>query len=152
MAKFIFKLQKLLTIKEKIEKRAFLEFGAAMSVWEKKKKEKNRLQTSLEKCVEAFRENARAGAKPLEAIMYNGYIDALGANITEKEAEIADAEKQVKLKRLVLAEAAKERRVLENLRDRRREAYLATEQLAERRAIDEHVSYRFGAFNEYSGD
>jgi flagellar FliJ protein len=139
----VFKLQNMLSLKEKFEKRAKLEFGAAMAELEREKRQCERLSVLRENSVQTFRDKARSGVKPDEAIRYNMYLAFIKTKIDEQNVKIARAEAKAEKKRRALIEASKERKSLEKLREKAYALYTLEERKAEQRIIDEQISYRF---------
>ena len=82
----------------------------------------------------------------------NRYSLHIKEKIHEKENHIDDAEKRVVQKRDELLCAMKERKILENLRELKREHYLTEAKKTEQLLVDEMVSYKYGELRRRDGE
>ena len=125
MAKFRYSLQNILNIKEKMETQAKQEFGMA--------------QTALNVEIEHLeRLKARAIEENKEALLK---MDSL---VAAQCIRVDKAKENVEAARERMAEAMKERKMHETLREKAFEAFLQEENHAESKAIDELTSYTYG--------
>jgi flagellar FliJ protein len=143
MARFDFRLQPYLGIKEQIEDQKEIEYGQAMRKLEEEREKKRRLEQRREMQIVGFREALQTAINPADLRRYNNTIELLKRRITEQEKRIAAAETFAEKKRLELVEAMKERKTLETVKDNAFEEYTRTEMLSEQKQIDELVSYKY---------
>ena len=142
MAKFIFRLQSVLNIKEKVEDLKRNEFGKAVSELALAKMEKERLELEKENCLEDFRSSIDTGIEPYAISRYNIYIEKLKKMIIRQQQVVVRAEAFVEEKRIELVEAMRDRKTLETLKENDFEEFLDEEKKAEQKIVDEIVSYR----------
>ena len=148
MAKFVFRLQSYLGVKEQLEEQKKNEYGEALRRVEVEKQKKRKLEQELSENVDSFKsalESAKAPIDPREIRRYNNRIELLKVWIIEQEERIKKAERFAEEKRLELVEAMKERKALETVKDRNYEEYLEEEKRAEQTVVDGIVSYQYAS-------
>ena len=143
MAKFIFNLQGLLNIKEKLEEQSKTEYGKALTRLEQEKSILLNLKNKKQENILSFRESINKGVKPNYIDNINKYISFIDKKIEEQMENINKAKEIVEEKRLALLEAMKERKVLETLKEKEKENYFKEELKNEQKIIDEIVSYKY---------
>lgn len=143
MAKFIFNMQGLLNIKEKLEEQTKTEYGKALAKLEQEKSILLNLKNKKQENILSFRESINKGVKPNYIDNINKYISFIDKKIEEQMQNINKAKEIVEEKRLALLEAMKERKVLETLKEKEKENYFKEEFKNEQKIIDEIVSYKY---------
>ncbi|MDR1539913.1 MAG: flagellar export protein FliJ [Clostridiales bacterium] len=146
MAKFNFRLQGYLNVKEKLEGQRKMEYGQMLQALEKEKANLFMLESEKAQCLGLFKLTISSGKKgldPEEMKRYNSYLSRIAAMINRQSAKVAEAESSAEKKRLELLEAMKERKMLDTLKDKARAVYNRQELLDEQKAADEIVSSRF---------
>ena len=143
MAKFRFRLQGLLDIKQKIEDQKRQEYGLAVAAAEREKQKKQELLDKKEEKIIEFRRRIEKIIDSQSHESYNNYIEFLKEEVLRQEKVILEAEKIVEKKRLELVDSMKERKTLEKLSERQYDEFLIEQKLAQQRVVDEIVSYRF---------
>ncbi len=143
MAKFIFNMQGLLNIKEKLEEQSKTEYGKALTRLEQEKSILLNLKNKKQENILSFRESINKGVKPNYIDNINKYISFIDKKIEEQMENINKAKEIVEEKRLALLEAMKERKVLETLKEKEKENYFKEELKNEQKIIDEIVSYKY---------
>lgn len=144
MAKFTYKMQGILNVKEKLETQAKNEFAIAAA----------ELRTQEERLCELVdREN---GYEEELAALYTNNLDLpkiietqdaielIKYQIRMQKLRVKSAEKNLEEKRVQLQEAMQERKTHDKLKEKEFEQFLKDEAAAENKEIDEIVSYRFG--------
>jgi len=142
MAKFKFRLQGLLNVKEKIEDRKRQEYGLAVAQVEREKQKKQDILDKKEAMIVEFRQCIDKIIKAGSHDSYNNFIEFLKEEVTRQEKVILEAQKKVEMKRQELVDAMRERKTLEKLSERQYEEFLLGQKLAEQKIVDEIVSYR----------
>lgn len=148
MAKFVYKLQNILEIKNKMEnqaKSAYAEAGAKLTREQNKLEQMIILKKQLE---DQYRELATGTLSPLELMEARRAIDYERELIKGQIVEIKVAEKNLEMARIRLNEAVKDRKTHEKLREKSFENFLMELSTEEKKEIDEVVSYRFSAEKE----
>ena len=143
MAKFQFRLQQYLGIKEQIEDQKELEYGKALQKVEEEKAIHRDLCARRDGQIEDLREALLRPIDPLEVRRYNNIIDRIKRQIIIQLERIATAEAFAEQKRLELVQAMKERKALEVVKDNQREEFLLEQNLAEQKQVDELVSFKY---------
>ena len=143
MAKFKYKLQSVLEIKEKLESQEKIAFGLASA---KLLEEQEILQKLMIQ---------KAGYDKQAKKLLEGTIDLLAVNACRKAVEtmktrirgqmmnVHKAEKQLELVRHRLNEVMIERKTYEKLRERKFEEFKAELAYEEKKEVDELVSYTY---------
>lgn len=143
MAKFIFSMSSILSLKSRIEEQKRQELGEAITKLEDEKaifEEFNKQkQISLVKLKHDM--NDKINAVNFKNI--NNYIEFIKKKISIQMDVIIEAEKHVEKKRLELLEATKEKKMFEKIKEKKYEEYIAEEKKQEQKVIDEIVSYKY---------
>ena len=144
MARFRYSLQNILNIKEKMETQAKQEFGTAQAALNVETEHLERLKERRREYEEQSA-GLLKGKLDLRAIEENKEallkMDSIVATRVEKAKENVEAARER------MAEAMKERKMHETLREKAFEAFLQEENHAESKAIDELTSYTYGQKN-----
>ena len=148
MAKFVFKLESILSIKYKLEDQAKTEYGlelARLRLEEEKllklEEKKEGYQIKLKDAVQNYLDvnHIRELQSSVEYVKYNMSIQRLVIKAQEQRVEEA---------RRKLDEAMKERKTFEKLKEKAFEQFKIELEAQERKEIDELVSFRFGSAKE----
>jgi flagellar FliJ protein len=145
MAKFVFNLASILSIKEKMEDLKKNEMARAIMELEAEKAKLLMLEQTRALCIQSFRDSINTGVKPDDIRRHNVYLDKLKVLIAEQKEAIIRAEAKVEEKRLELVEAMRERKSLDRLKENEYEEYLVEDKKIEQKSIDEVVSYKTAA-------
>ena len=141
MAKFSFRLQPLLSVKSQQEDNQKNELGKAMMKLEIEKAALHALEGEEERLVREFNEKSRKTTVE-KLIEFNGYLSLLNSKIKRQKENVNCAARNVDKVREELIRIVKERKILDNLKDRKHEQFLFEEQKAEQKQNDEIVSYK----------
>lgn len=148
MAKFVFKLESILSIKYKLEDQAKTEYGlelARLRMEEEKlarlEEKKRGYQLQLREAVQNYLDvnQIRELQSSVEYVKYNMSLQRLVIKAQEQRVEEA---------RRKLDEAMKERKTFEKLKEKAFEQFKIELEAQERKEIDELVSFRFGSAKE----
>lgn len=145
MAKFKYRMQNVLGIKEKFESQAKTEFAAANAVVEEEKEKLlilgKRKNGYLEKAKELF---SRVPLNVREITENEAAILKMDDLIAEQEENVKRAEHFLEQQRVKLTVAMQERKTHEILRERAFEEFWQEEKAAESKEIDQLTSYTYG--------
>lgn len=144
MAKFIYRMQGILNVKEKMEDQAKNDFSIANA---ELLEEENKLKTLWLRLEGYENELKRLYSDTLDVKLINENLDAvenMKYQIRIQKLRVNTAQRNVEEKRVKLQEAMQERKTHEKLRENEFEQFLKDEAAAESKEIDELVSYRFG--------
>ncbi len=151
MARFIYRMQNILDLKEKLETQARNDYAVAQAELNEEEEKLLLLRKRLE-AYENELEELYSGAinviriqETLQAVEYMKY------QIELQKLNIKKAEQHLEEERQKLTEAIKERKTQDKLKENAFEVFLEEEKALEGKEIDELVSYRFGAGKEGNG-
>lgn len=141
MAKFNFRLQPLLNVKSHQEDNMKNELGKAIGKLEKEKAILSGLECKEEKLIREFNEKSKKSTVE-KLIKFNEYLSFLNSEIKQQKENVNCAARIVDKVREKLIEIVRERKILDNLRDRKHEQFLFEQQKEEQRLNDEIVSFK----------
>jgi len=143
MAGFKFALEKVLLYKEQLEKEAKSKL-ANLNAQKERLKERF---ASLKK--DEFFQEQKLSQTPInemgERWLIENYLKALRQDIQQTQKNMAMLDTQIEQARIELAQKAKDKKVMEKLKEKHLERYKKEEQLKEQRNLDEIASIRFKA-------
>lgn len=143
MAKFVFRFQSMLNVKEKLQEQKEAEFGKAIQSLEYEKKKYDEIDLNRQNSILALKERINTKISPKEVSEYNSYINKLKNDLSMQKKVIVKAENLVELKRLELQNAIMETKKYEKLKEKDYELYMEEQKIKENQALDEVVTYRY---------
>ncbi len=145
MAKFFYKMQNILDIKEKLETQARNEYAVANSVLAEEEEKLNRLELRRQQ-YEARLKELYTGMLDMKEIEYvSEAVEMMKYYKQQQEVNVRKARKQVDIARDRLQEAMQERKTHEKLKENAFEQFKIDVATAESKEVDELTSYRFGS-------
>ena len=144
MAKFIFSMQNLLDMKEKLEEQAKNNYSQANMRLMEAEEELRRLRDRVAEAQELLRLEIESSLDVRSIRRRENAVEILRMYVRQQEFVVLQ-QKDVEAARELLNEAMKERKTYEKLRERAFEEFKLEENRKEQKEIDELVSYRFGA-------
>lgn len=148
MAKFVYRLQNILNIKNKIENQSKSAYAEAMGRLRKVQSELEILIARKKSLEDDYRRLATGILSPISLKEAKNAMDYNKEEIKDKLLELRVAEKNLDVAKTKLNEAVKDRKIHEKLREHSFEEFLAELSAQEKKEIDEIVSYRFTADSE----
>ncbi|MDR2904059.1 MAG: flagellar export protein FliJ [Clostridiales bacterium] len=145
MAKFVFRLQSYLSIKEKLEEQKKNEYGQAMAAVEKEKQIKQQITEKKTETLGGFKSAVSGSIDPRSLERFHRFVGALKKREEQQEIVIQKAEKTAEERRAELVERMRERKALDILKEKNYAEYLKEEQRAEQKAVDELVSFKYNS-------
>ena len=145
MQKFVFRLQKYLDIKEKLEDQKKLAYGQAVAELERQRQMKLAMENQRRSNISQLKRIVSERVDPLDIQQYNNFIDVMKKRIAQQEIVVTNHQQIAEEKRRELVEAMQQRKMLDTLKDNAREGYNRQEVIAEQKTVDEVVSFRYGA-------
>ena len=143
MAKFIYRMQNILDIKNKLEIQAKNSYAAARMKLSQEEQKLDNLFEQKNAYEEAYRQQLSGNINVLQINICKNAI-ALSKNLIKKqlvEVKVASLNLEAAQKRL--GEVMKERKIQEKLREKAYEEFLQELSDQEKKEIDELVSFRF---------
>ncbi|MDO4188889.1 MAG: flagellar export protein FliJ [Lachnospiraceae bacterium] len=144
MAKFRYRMQNILSVKEKLETQAKNDFAIAAAIVNE---EEEKLKSLIERQegYRLFLKKLQQGELDFKQIKETTQaIESLKYLIEDQKRVLDRAEKNLEIRRVALAEAMQDVKTHEKLKERQFAEYMAEEAARESKEIDELVSYRFG--------
>jgi len=139
-----FKLQSVLEYRLNIEEKILNEFSDLKRYLEEQKALLKALAAERESLIDDLR-NMKNGARKADDIAtILSYVENIREREKEQKNVIHKAKEAVEQKRIELVEAVKNRKVMENLRDKHAEAYLKNLNETEQKNSDEMSVLKFG--------
>lgn len=143
MARFDFRLQKLLSVKEQLENQKEIEYAQALRVVAEEKQRLAEFMGARQKNVEDLRTAVSSTIETIEVIRLNNTIERLKQMIALQKERLRAAEVMAEEKRLELVEAMKERKALEIVKENAYEEFKRVQDIKERKITDELTSYKY---------
>lgn len=144
MAKFRYRMQNILDVKEKLETQAKNEFAIAAAVVNEEEDKLKALNIRLEEYRDYLRK-IQTGDLNFKTIKETTQaIEAMKYLIENQKKVLKKAETVLEMRRVALAEAMQDVKTHEKLKERQFNEFMAEEAAKESKEIDELVSYRFG--------
>lgn len=143
MAKFIYRMQNILDIKNKLEIQAKNSYAAARMKLSQEEQKLDKLFEQKKSYEEAYRQQLSGNINVLQINICKNAIE-LSKNLIKKqlvEVKVASLNLEAAQKRL--SEVMKERKIQEKLREKAYEEFLQELSDQEKKEIDELVSFRF---------
>ena len=144
MARFRFGMQGILNIKEKLETQTKQAFASAQAGLLAEEEKLNALKSRRAEYFEKGR-GLRAGTLHILDLEENqNAIKILDGYIAEQEKNVELARRKVERAREDMAQAMREKKTYETLREKAFQEFLQEENKAEGKTVDELVSYTYG--------
>ena len=144
MAKFVYKMQSVLNIKEKMEEQAKVAFGAANAAL---RTEEERLQRLYQRRIQYLAEGALLRQALLDQLKLQeneAALNYIAEEIRDQKIRVKRAEEALERARQVLQEYRIERKTHEQLKEAAFEEFKAELAKEESKEVDELVSYVYG--------
>ena len=140
---FVFKLQSVLEHRKTREEMALCEFSDATVKLNADRMTMTALTEKEALLVAQWRELARRPARAPDFSLYAEYIKRIQRSLRDQSAIIIAAEEVVERKRVALLAIVKERKILETLKEKQRQAYESWIAGRERKTMDEIAILKF---------
>lgn len=144
MAKFIYRMQSILNIKEKLEEQARMEFAQANMRLAAEEEKLQQLKERKAFYEEEGRRLQQDSLKVMDILENQNAIERMKEFIDEQLLEVKKAEVAVEKARLALMEAMQESKTQHKLKEKAFEEFMREENAREAKEIDELTSYTYG--------
>lgn len=144
MAKFVYRMQSILNIKEKMEEQARMEFAQARIRLTEEEERLAYLTDRKDAYVRRGRELQEDSLNVFDIMENRDAIALMKEFIEEQERAVAKAERQLEEARLKLQNAMQESKTHERLREKAFEEFVKEINAQEAKEIDELTSYVYG--------
>jgi flagellar FliJ protein len=140
---FVFKLQSVLEHRKTMEEMALCEFSDATMKLNAERMTMAALADEETLLIEQWRELAGRPAKAPDFSLYAEYIKRVQHSRRDLAAIVLAAEEETERKRIALLAVVKERKILETLKEKKRQAYESWIAERERKTMDEVAILKF---------
>lgn len=137
MAKFKFKLETVLKVKLRVEELRQKELRVAEIQRDQARRQLLQRQAEVTQALDNFREDLMRHIDVREAVNYDRFLRWLNKQVELAAAHLEQCERQVAEARDKLIEAAKERQILDKLKEKAYEEYKLEELRLENKFLDE---------------
>lgn len=144
MARFIFSMQNLLDMKEKLEDQEKNNFSRANMRLLEAEEELQGLKDRQAEAEEKLRQKMIMVLDVGEIRRRENAVEILKMYVEQQRLVVRQREKELEVAKERLNEAMKERKTFEKLREKAFEEFIAEENRKEQKEVDELVSYRYG--------
>lgn len=144
MARFIFSMQNILNMKEKLEDQAKNDFAHANLLLQEAIAEREALEQRLDAEKQKLQQDISAALDIGRIRQRENAVEIFRMYVRQQTLVVLQREKEVEVAREHLNEAMKERKTFEKLREKAFDAFLEEEKQREQKEVDELVSYRYG--------
>lgn len=145
MAKFVYKMQNILDIKQKIEDQAKSAFAIAADRLREEEEVYRQLTIKKQHYDEEYRDAVTGKLNFSELNLLRRGTEKVKEDMKQQLVNIRVANKNLDLARAKLDEAIKERKVYEKLKEKAFEEFKIGLNEAEKKEVDELVSYQHGS-------
>lgn len=143
MAKFVYRLQNVLDLKIKMETQERTNFSLAAAELNAQETKLFELQELKKQKEEEYRKCSTGTLDVFELKFAKDNIEYAKMQIEEQKKNVERAKSDLEVARFRLNEAMKERKIHEKLKENAFEEFLAEENDAEKKEIDQLVSFRY---------
>lgn len=144
MAKFVFSMQNLLDMKEKIEEQEKNNYSRANMRLQEAEEKLSLLQNRQRDAQKQLAEVMVSALDILKIRQKENDVEILKMYVLQQEVVVRQRGRELDEARERLNEAMKERKTFEKLREKALEEFVAEENRKEQKEVDELVSYRYG--------
>lgn len=143
MAKFIYKMQNLLSIKEKLEDQAKSAFGAAKAKLDEEEAKLLALEERKEGYENLLSQKMEGKLNIMEIRQTEDAVEIMKYKIKMQSIAVTTAMQQLELSRIKLNEAIQERKIQENLKEKAFLTFMEELKAEEQKEVDERVSFMY---------
>lgn len=148
MAKFIYSMENVLRIKERIEEQKRMELGQAMVSWQEAVKDKEAVEARLQASLDEFYGGQKQVTNATKLQMLSGQVSYIEDQLKLKAKVVARALNVVEIKRDLLKKALEEKKIQEKLREKAYDRWYEEEKQKQQQLLDELVGYRYAVKEE----
>lgn len=148
MAKFKYRMQNILAIKEKLESQAKMEYAQAKIRLNQEEEILEQLKLRKESYEEKGRELLIQNLVVLDIMENKSAVHTMDEIISKQVIQVTIAERNLEEKRIKLTNVMQERKSHETLKEKAFEDFLQELNSQESKEIDELTSYRYGQKEE----
>ncbi len=143
MAKFIYRLQTVLNIKKQLEKESKNQLAIQIRTLNDEQQKLSDINSKQNSCLNGIAKVSTGNIQVDTLRQYNTYLSALKKQLSEQENNVNKASENVDIYREKLMNAAKEKKTLELLKEKKHQAFSYNEMKKEEKIVDEVLSFKY---------
>lgn len=143
MAKFVFRMEQLLKLKQQLENSKKGELAAAIKTVEKEKEKLKMLETQKIGYIDDIKKSMLKGISVYRLREFSNFIGSFEVKINNQKKIVNDAKVVADNIREQLIEITKQKKMLETLKQKKYEEFKIAEQRKEELAAGEIASYKY---------
>ncbi len=144
MARFIFSMESILQIKQKLEDQAKAEYAVQVAELHRQQEKLHQLERRKDDLQEQLRQQVSDVLELLQIRQLEDAVENIKYNINLQKIAVVHQQKKTDQVRNKLNDAMKERKTYEKLKERAFEEFKKEVNAEEQKEINELVSFRFG--------
>ena len=144
MAKFIYRMQNILNLDEKLEEQAKMEYATQQMVLNEEEEKEQQLKDRRVSYEEEARRLREESISVRDMIANANAISIMGELIDDQHRVVEKEEEKLEVKRSALEEAMKDRKTQEKLKEKAFDEFKMELSMEESKQIDQLTSYTFG--------
>ncbi len=143
MSVFRYRLQPILSIKERMEEHEKNKLGKEMRKLDQEEKKLQHIYGKQHNCFGNIVAESNQGIQAHRLQQYQCYLTDINRQLDYQTENVGKASKDVEKQREQLIEVAKEKKMLEVLREKKRHAFIYEQNKQEEKRVDELISYKY---------
>ncbi len=144
MAKFIYRMQNILNLDEKLEEQAKMEYATQQMLLNEEEEKEQQLKDRRTSYEEEARRLREESLNVRDMIVNANAINVMDQLIVDQHGVVEREEEKLEQKRSVLEEAMKDRKTQEKLKEKAFDEFKMELAMEESKQIDQLTSYTFG--------
>lgn len=144
MAKFIYRMQNILNLNEKLEEQAKMEYATQQMVLNAEEEKEQRLRDRKAAYEDEARRIREDSVNVKEMMLNANAISIMGELINKQHGVVLKEEEVLEVRRAALEEAMKDRKTQEKLKEKAFDVFKQELAMEESKEIDQLTSYTFG--------
>jgi len=144
MAKFVYSMQNILNLNEKLEEQAKMEYATQQMVLNEEEEKEQRLRDRKAAYEDEARRIREDSVNVKEMMLNANAISIMGELINEQHGVVLKEEEVLEVRRAALEEAMKDRKTQEKLKEKAFDVFKQELAMEESKEIDQLTSYTFG--------
>ena len=143
MSVFRYRLQPILNIKERMEEYEKNKLGQEMRKLDQEEKRLNAIHEKQHHCFNSIVAESSEGVQAHKLQQYQHYLASINHQLGCQIKSVQKASQDVETQRKQLIEAAKEKKMLEILKQKKKDTFIYEQNKQEEKRVDELVSYKY---------
>lgn len=144
MAKFVYSMQNILNLNEKLEDQAKMAYASQQAVVNEEEEKEQHLKDRKAAYEDEARRIREDSVNVKEMMLNANAISIMGELINEQHGVVLKEEKVLEVRRAALEEAMKDRKTQEKLKEKAFDVFKQELAMEESKEIDQLTSYTFG--------